>query len=266
MTSKTLILSSKMNNFCTEFNPPIHLSANKIYEAALLSIDTYYSFPNITTENNNFKYYNGQNWKTIKLDTGSYEVQAINDEIQRQMVTNNDYSQERNEFYITISANTSKLKSVLHISNPSYNVDFSVENSIGPTLGFNTEILNSGYHEFPKIVDIMKINSILVNVDIISGSYVNGMQHPVIYSFFPNVAPGRKIVERPNPSLSYYPVNRHQIDRIMVWLTDQDNKPVDLRGETVTIRLELREVQNTEEQIINGVKQAIKQLKKENIL
>ena len=90
----------------------------------------------------------------------------------------------------------------------------------------------------------MKINSVLVNVDIISGSYVNSSLSPVIYSFFPNVAPGRKIVERPNPSLIYYPVNRFNIDSIRVWLTDQDNKPVDVRGERVTIRIAIREMFN----------------------
>ena len=103
--------------------------------------------------------------------------------------------------------------------------------------------MTKGYHQSPKIVDIMKINSILVNVDIISGSYVNGVQKPVIYSFFPNVAPGRKIVERPTPALTYYPVNTRLIDRIAIWLTDQNGRAIDFRGETITVRIALREVQ-----------------------
>jgi len=51
----------------------------------------------------------------------------------------------------------------------------------------------------------MNINSIPVNIDIITGSYVNGKMQPVIYSFFPNVSPGYKIVEKP-PHLKYIPV------------------------------------------------------------
>jgi len=108
----------------------------------------------------------------------------------------------------------------------------------------------------------MKINSILVNVDIISGSYINGVQHPIIYSFFPNVAPGRKIVERPNPSLTYYPINKPYIDRIVVLLTDQNNNPIDLRGETVTLRIEIRPVINMKE----SIKQAMKELINEKVL
>src|SRR2546426_9263846 len=107
----------------------------------------------------------------------------------------------------------------------------------------------------------MKINSILVNIDIITGSYVSNSQFPVIYSFFPNVSPGRKIVERPNPSLIYYPVNRLDIHYIRLWLTDQDNKPVDIRGERITVRIIIREVIN----IKSEIKAALQELKRENI-
>ena len=78
----------------------------------------------------------------------------------------------------------------------------------------------------------MQVNSILVNIDIIMG-YVNGSPSPAIYSFYPNVPPGYKIVERSNPSLIYYPVPRHDNSRMKVWMTDQNGNLVDLRGEMV---------------------------------
>ena len=215
MSTQTFILSGRSSDFTTSYQNTINLDRNKKYQAALLSIDFYNSIPNITEENNIFKYSidNGLNWKIITIPKGCYELSAINDEIQRQMIVNGDYN-INNEFYITISANTSKLSSIIEISNQAYKIDFTVANSIGPTLGFGKMILNYGYNESQNIVDIMKINSILVNVDIITGSYVNGSQFPVIYSFFPNVSPGCKIVERPNPSLIFYPVNRSDITNI----------------------------------------------------
>ena len=76
------------------------------------------------------------------------------------------------------------------------------------------------------------------------GSYFNGSPSPTIYSFYPNVSPGYKIVERPNPSLIYYPVSRHDISRMRVWLTDQNGNLVDTRGETITIRIYVREVKS----------------------
>ena len=161
-----------------------------------------------------------------------------------------------------ISANTSKLSSVIEITNETYKIDFTFENSIGQTLGFNKIILNYGYNESQNIVDIMKINSILVNIDNITRSYVSGSQFPVIYSFFPNVSPGRKIVEIPNPSLIYYPVNRSDISYLRLWLTDQDNKPVDIRSERITVRIIIREVIN----IKSEIKAALQELKNENII
>ena len=164
------------------------------------------------------------------------------------MIANDDYDKVNNRSYVNITASVAKLKSIVEITNNEYKVDLD---TLGPTLGFPTgQTLLSGsppggthgYRESIKIVDIMKINSILVNVDIINGSYVGGSQSPVIYSFFPNVSPGRKIVERPNPSLIYYPVNRYNVDSIRLWLTDQDNKPIDVRGERVTVRIALREI------------------------
>lgn len=264
MGPPTLTLTGRENDFTIFHQPVIKLQEDKEYEAALLSIDMYYSFPNIADENNKFKYSNdgGQTWKTITLDTGSYELMHINDEIQRQMIINGDYNEDTKECYITITANVTKLKSIVIITNPSYKVDFGVENSIGQILGFSSFIISHGYNESENIVDIMKINSILINIDLISGSYVNGKQSSVIYSFFPNVSPGHKIVERPNPSLIFYPVHKDHINGVRVWITDQDGKPIDLRGERVTLRIQIREVKDVKRMI----KQAFKELKNENIL
>ena len=38
--------------------------------------------------------------------------------------------------------------------------------------------------------NILTTNSILVNIDMISGSYVNVSTQPTIFSFFPDVSPG----------------------------------------------------------------------------
>jgi len=231
-------MSGTSNDFTTAYSPPLRLDPSKHYEAALLSIDLYNSFPNITDENNQLKYStdSGKQWKTIKLDTGSYELSSINDEIQRQLIENGDYDDVKSPFSVT--ANLSTLKSIIEITKDEFKVDLD---TLAPTLGFDLhKKLEKGYHESPKIVDIMKINSILVNVDVISGSYVNGSLSSAIYSFFPNVRPGRKIVERPSPSLIYFPINRFDINSIRVWLTDQNNKPIDVRAERVTVRIAIR--------------------------
>jgi len=242
MRQFTITLSGNTCDFSTLFPQPIILNQNKEYEAAFLSLETYNSIPNITDKNNKFVYSvdKGVNWKTIFLEKDAYEIAQINAEIQRQMIISNDYDIGNNSFFITISH--SRLSAVVEITNPNYNINFDVENSIGTTLGFEREIISAGYNKSSRIVDIMNVNSILVNVDFIHGSYVNGERRQAIHSFFPNVGPGYKIRERPQPELIFYPVNSHYINHIRVWLTDQDNNLIDLQGERITIKIVIREL------------------------
>ena len=78
-------------------------------------------------------------------------------------------------------------------------------------LGFHSKLYTSGFN----MVNILTINSILVNIDIISGSYVNDSTQPTIYSFFPDVSLGYKIIETPH-NLLYLPITSDTIHSITV--------------------------------------------------
>ena len=107
-------------------------------------------------------------------------------------------------------------------------------------LGFNEETVEGiGEHEGSSIVNILKVNSIFVNCDLVSGSFVNGSPEPVLYSFFPNVPPGYKVIETPGSPV-YLPVSQNYIESIRLWLTDQDRNAINLRGETLTCWLVIR--------------------------
>ena len=243
MKSTTLTLSGNTTDFTMSFHPPIKLDPKKEFEAAFLSLETYNSIPNITENNNTFKYYtdDGNAWKIIKLPTDAYEYTQIADEIQRQMVENNDFdsNETKNDFYINFSI--CRLFSLIEIKNPRYKIDFGVEYSIGPTLGFNNEILAQGIHKSPKIVDITNINSILINVDFIEGGYVNQAGSQSIHNFSPKVGPGYKIFEQPSPELIFYRVSKDFIPDVRVWLTDQNQNVINLQGERITVRILIRE-------------------------
>ena len=74
------------------------------------------------------------------------------------------------------------------IINNNCEVDFRRYNAINSLLGFDSILYTSGFTESENMVNILAINSILVNIDIISGSYVNGSTRPTIYSLFPDVS------------------------------------------------------------------------------
>ena len=240
-TSFQIILSSDKTNFNTRFNPKLELDEKKKYEIALVNLETYYSFPNIDETNNTFVYSpdNGNSWEKIKIPEGSYEIDDINDAIQHEMKKRTHYDEINEDYYINIAPNTNTLKSVL-ILEKGYQVDFNHQNSLAKVLGFTGTKYTEGFHESENVVDILRINSILVNIDIISGSYVNGTTKSTIYSFFPDVSPGYKIIESP-VNLVYLPITLDTIDSLNVTITDQDYHLLNLRNEKLTIRFHIRE-------------------------
>ena len=123
---------------------------------------------------------------------------------------------------VTISANTNTLKAGLIFEN-GYQVDFRPDHSVSSVLGLNNAVYSSDYQESENPVNILIINSFLVNVDIISGCYLNGDRNPTIYSFFPNVAPGCKIIETP-ANLVYLPITLDAINSMEITLTDQNGR------------------------------------------
>ena len=122
-----------------------------------------------------------------------------------------------------------------------YEVDFRKDISINSLLGFDSNLYTSGFHESENMVNILTINSILVNIDIISGSYVNGSTPLTIYSFFPDVSPGYKIIENSHNPF-YLSITSDTIHSISIWLTDQDGNELNLRGENLSMRFHLREI------------------------
>ena len=89
-------------------------------------------------------------------------------------------------------------------------------------------------------MSIIEVNSIFIHTNIINGSIVNGVSEPVIYTFFPEVSPGHKIVENP-VNLIYLPISLYDIRNFHVKITNQSNIPLDLRGENITVAFHLRQ-------------------------
>ena len=186
------------------------------YEMTLVNLETYYSFPNLSDEKNVFRYSPGfdyddstwqRQWVEVQIPEGSYDLIDIVETIKMAMKRNEDNNES-----VKITANTNTLKRVLEIQGD-FQVDLRVQNSISSVLGFHNQVYEEGIHESQYVVNILSINSILVNVDVIRESYVNGRTQNTIYSFFPNVSSGYKIVENPW-NLVYLPLILDKINKI----------------------------------------------------
>ena len=55
-TSTRIVVSENSTKIKTTFNPPIELDLTRNYEMALVNLERYYSFPNLSEENNVFRY------------------------------------------------------------------------------------------------------------------------------------------------------------------------------------------------------------------
>jgi len=210
--STQIVVSENSTKIKTTFNPPIELDRTRKYEMALVNLETYYSFPNLSDENNVFRYSPGfievgrgdeddstlqRQWVEVQISEGSYDLIDIAKIIKSAMKRN-----AHNDESIKITANTNTLKSVLEIQGD-FQVDFRARNSISSVLGFRNQVYEEGIHKSDSVVNILSINSMFVNVDVSGGSYVNGKTQNTIYSFFPNV---RSKPLGPNSPLKNIPV------------------------------------------------------------
>ena len=85
--SISIVVSDNKTRFKTWFKPPIQLDKKKVYEIALINLETYYSVRNIDRSNNCFTYTRGANapWFDIIIPEDSDHVEDTNEFIHRQM-------------------------------------------------------------------------------------------------------------------------------------------------------------------------------------
>ena len=223
------------DNFETFFPEPIYAPSGRRLEIALVGLRTYRSWANINSSNNLFVYSlnSGSSWFKIEIPEGAYELEMIEAEIHRQLP-------EGSKDHITITPNLATLKAVIDITSKDFVV--SMEHStLRSVLGWlESGNLTMGRHEAPNIVNITHVNEVLIHCNIVDGSYIDGKKGYVLNSFYPDVEPGYKIDYTPR-HLVYLPVVSNPIQNIRCWLTDQDNKPIKMRGELVTISCVLKD-------------------------
>ena len=83
--SHLIVVSGNRSKLETTFNPPLEFPGSCSYEMAFCRLETYYSFPNIVLANNTVKVSRdkGNNLISIHIPIGCYEIEAINNALQR---------------------------------------------------------------------------------------------------------------------------------------------------------------------------------------
>jgi len=88
-TSTQIVVSENSIKIKTTFHPPIELDRTRKYEMALVNLETYYSFPNLSDENTVFRYSPSlvevgrgdkddstrqRQWFEVQIPEGSYDL------------------------------------------------------------------------------------------------------------------------------------------------------------------------------------------------
>ena len=101
--------------------------------------------------------------------------------------------------------------------------------------------LISGSYKSDKPINNTGIDKIHLKCDCIEGSIVNGIREPILYSFAPSSPPGHRIYKEPRLKL-FKKVNKSVLSHITFYIEDDDHKPVDFNGETVSFTCQLRKI------------------------
>lgn len=226
--SITLTINGDSPLLVANYFPPIEL--NQSYVCGLISFDTYHSIPNVDVGNNLFHIGDHE----IEVPVGSYEFSDITDLIK------DKYHKVSEKGNLSIEANYNTIQTLVKSTiDPIY---FNREHSIGSLLGFSKRILENGKeHYSDKTIDITKINTIVVECNIVSGSYINDISAHTLHQFSLVVSPGYKITEAP-ANVIYLPVNTKAINTLVLKVVDQDGNLINFRGEKISIRLHLKPI------------------------
>lgn len=231
MSSITLTLTGNTSELTANFHPEIELDENFDYSCGLLNFYTFHSIPNIHSKNNILNFtYNGDEID-VKVPTGSYELDEIAEYL------NNYFTAKKIPFKIQGNKNTQKVDI---LCDKYLSIDFTVENSIRSVLGFNSQILQGvEFYRSNSTVNITTLTAIQIKCDLTTGSFHNGKSTHTLHEFSPDVEAGYKISENPR-NIIYLPISKRRINTVNIWVADQDDNLLDLRGETITCRIHIR--------------------------
>ena len=102
--------------------------------------------------------------------------------------------------------------------------------------GFYQLIANE--YKSDKPINITGIDKIHLKCDCIQGSIVNGIRKPILYSFALSSPPGHKIYKESKIKL-LKKINKSVLSHITFYFEDDDHKPVDFNGETISFTCQL---------------------------
>lgn len=249
--SRTFELSDAGSSILkADYYPPIELDPAKNYGLGLVGFYGCNSINNISEKNNSIGFYYEPSGGsvpqrfTLQVPPGAYEIEEINSSLRRQLYwkLHSVVGTNNLDDIFTLQSNNNTLKCEIYSL---LEVDFAVENSIGPLLGFNKDKYAAGRtHESTNLVDIVPVRLIRLECNVVSGSYINNSEQHSIFTFDIDVEPGFRLTKEPH-NIIYLPISpqgRRSIDNITVSIVSEKGELINFGPEATYLILELKEL------------------------
>ena len=217
---------------------------NKQFKIAVTFLSAYNGIFNVTNSNIKFYFFKSisdDDHIQISIRPGVYEKEALNNEIKRNIIDEEHYTEANYRFFKKPDFNT--LGSIIEISPQGPVISFVPEDSIGQLLGFSKTTIYEEYNISPNPVDIISFDKIFIECDIARGMIFRGRRSGIIHNFTMDVNPGYKYTEKFQGGLQLYMMeDKDVISSICFKLKNENNQLVSFNGQSVTFRLSIKEI------------------------
>ena len=216
LNSKT----NESNKFIYQFTDKLNLK-NPNKNKALANLSIYYTWKNIKSEYNNYKFkFSAPTWNVeFNLPDGSYSVSDMQDcfeYIIKKHETVADYPP------VQISANKTKNRIVFKIKT-GYKLELlSLETM--QLLGSSIKDIDQN-KDGENVLTLESVEVVLVHGNIVNNNYQQASE--LLFTFFPIKEFGQLITITPH-SLKMLKTTNAEISFIEVWFTDQNNRPLEI--------------------------------------
>ena len=141
---------------------------------------------------------------------------------------------------IVIEYDDIKMKTKLDVKAGIIAIRFDEKSFFSTILGFTPGWDYKHYNKYisQKIVNLSNTNKIHLKCDVIDGSVVNGLRHPILFSFVLDKKPGYKVFVE-SETIHYKKINKSVLNTRTFYLEDDNNEEVDFNGETLTFTLQM---------------------------
>ena len=127
------------------------------------------------------------------------------------------------------------MKSLMEVKQGAIN--FDIEYSIAPLLGFRKIVYEQGKYTSRKIND-MGFSTINIHCNVISGVKDNGNNTEILYTFTLTEPPGYLINIIPT-NILYQNITKDRIEYIEFHIKDEHGRPIDFNGDVLSFTLHL---------------------------